>query len=409
MIIYDLTHGYQPFQPPQLIPDWVEKNLKESFLPVSKALANGVIHRGTQIQGWTIENWLKGPGPIKSLAEETLENLKQAYQKGYIEIGTSGYAHPILPLLDENLIYAQIELDMAVLRKYIGKATWFWFPEGAVSQKSLKVLLERFPELIVIIPDTSLGKKNFSGLVKIKYENGKEQKAIVCNSLLKDIMMNAEYYPEKPPYVPDSVSWSVAQKMVYDGEKFFKILQTLGGNVHVLARDWENKGSKDGLAPIDKEGMDVKGLVELKAEFKLPSDVDWSNAELVKIEDVQPGSWETDAPEDDPFLYWWPNEESDRWKSLSKDKKAWVLRWKNLVNDYNKSFKEKVEAAGGVNELLESEGEKEKLRNSLPTLMSCIPWHFLAKPEWYPDPGFSKLAWENIILPAVQQLQSTVV
>jgi len=366
-------------------------------------MKDGIIRRGVQLQGWTIENWLKSPEPIKSLAKETLDNLKHAYQKGYIEIGASGYTHPILPLLTEDLVYAQIELDIEVLKEYIGEPTWFWFPEGVVDQKALKVLFEKSPKLIAVIPDTALERKNFSGFVRIKHKNGKEQKAIICNSLLKDIMLNAEYYPQKPSYVLKSLNWSIAQKMVYNGEKFFEVLQTLGGNSHVLVRDWENKGSKDGLVSINAKGLDIKGLVELGAEFKLPSEVGWSKARLININEMKPGSWEVDAPEDDPFLYWWPNERSERWQNLDSERKNWVLKWESLIKDYNKKFSMVAEKAGGIEKSLENKIVKEKIKGSLPALMSCIPWHFLAKPEWKPDPGFSELAWKNIVVPAKEQ------
>ncbi|MEA3485080.1 MAG: hypothetical protein U9R03_00030, partial [Candidatus Aerophobetes bacterium] len=362
--------------------------------------------RGIQLQGWTIESWLQSPEPIVSLAKGALENLGEAYKNGNIEIGISGYAHPILPLLSPDLIYAQIALDLEVAEKYLGKPTWFWFPEGAVDQKLLKVLFENFPELIVVIPDRSLGKKNFSGFVRINRKNGGEQGALVCDSLLKDIMMNAEYYPQKPSYAPENIDWPTAQKMVYDGEKFGKILQTLGGDEHVLARDWENKGSKDGLFQVN-DGTDVKGLVELEADFYLPSETDWSKAETISIEEIKPGSWEVGAPENDPFLYWRPNKKGEKWKSLTKEQKEWVGKWNTLVEEFDQKFQEEIAKRGGVKKALEGQDFKNKLKKALPALLSCVPWHFTAKPEWGPDPGFSKSAWEKIVQPSLQNLLQT--
>ncbi|PJC23024.1 hypothetical protein CO059_00780, partial [candidate division WWE3 bacterium CG_4_9_14_0_2_um_filter_48_10] len=84
MIVFDLTHAYQAFQPPDFIPPWVEKNLMEIFLPLSRAMQKGIIRRGLQLQGWTIEAWFAADDPIRGLALETLTNLKEACQRGNI-------------------------------------------------------------------------------------------------------------------------------------------------------------------------------------------------------------------------------------------------------------------------------------------------------------------------------------
>lgn len=169
MIIYDLIHGYQPFDPQTFIHKWVRKNLQQIFLPTSISMRKGLIPRGIQLQGWTIETWLNTEKSIKDLAKKTLNNLKIANQKGNIEIGISGYSHPILPMLSNDLIKAQIILDKQVVEKYLGKATWFWPPEGAIDQRVLKVIHEIFPNLILLIPDKAIGEYNFNGPIKIKF------------------------------------------------------------------------------------------------------------------------------------------------------------------------------------------------------------------------------------------------
>lgn len=405
MLVYDLIHGYQPFQPPAFVPDWVEVNLQKVFLPTSVAMKNGSVKRGVQLQGWTIDNFLNSPEPIRSLAKEVINNLREASQSGLIEIGASSYSHAILPLFSKEIIQLQIIFDVEVLREYIGEPTWFWFPEGAVSQNALKILFELYPDLIVTIPDTSLSQTNYSDLIRIEYPNGGEQKTFVCNSLLKDIMMNAYYYPEKPSYVTDSVDWPTAQNMVYNGDDFKIVLQQLGGDIHVLARDWENKGSADGLVDFESGGKDVKGLVDLDAEFKLISEADWSKCKTISIEDIKNGSWECDAPHDDPYLYWKPNKTGDAWARISKENREWSIKWENMIENYNNKFKKVVEKHGGVENIIKDKDISTRVKGSFNALMSCVPWHFLAKDAYDPDPGFSKRAWENIVIPGCKTLE----
>jgi len=294
------------------------------------------------------------------------------------------------------------------LRQHIGNPTWFWFPEGAVSQNALEILFELYPDLIVAIPDTSLSRTNYSDFIKIRYPNGREQKAVICNSLLKDIMMNAYYYPKKPSYVLDSVDWPTAQNMVYSGDNFKKVLQQLGGNFHVLARDWENKGSADGLADFGSGGKDVKGLVDLDAEFKLISEVDWSQCKTVNIEKIHDGSWECDAPQDDPYLYWKPNKAGDVWKKAPKENREWSLKWENMIDNYNNKFKKVVVKHGGIENIIKDKNLSVRVKTSFTALISCVPWHFLAKDAYDPDPGFSKRAWEKIVVPSINILEELV-
>ena len=408
MVIYDLVHGYQPFMPPNFVPDWVEYNVQQVFLPNSIAMKNGSVKRGVQLQGWTIENFLKSPNPIKPLAEEMLDNLKQAVQNGGIEIGTSSYSHVILPFFIKEIVQLQIIFDVEVLRKHVGEPTWFWFPEGAVNQYSLEILFDLYPGLIVVIPDTTLSKTNYSDFIKIKYPGGKKQKAVVCNSLLKDVMMNASYYSQKPSYVPDYVTWPDAQNMIHNGSDFKKVLQQLGGDSHVLARDWENKGSVDGLADFEPGGKEVKGLLDLQAEFKLVSEVNWSECETVNIDEIKDASWECDTPQDNPYPYWKPNKDGVDWKKASEESKMWASKWEDMVDDYNNKFKTVVDKNGGVKNIIKDDNLTTKIKGSFSALISCIPWHFLAKDEYSPDPGFSKEAWEKIVVPSINILEELV-
>ena len=377
MIIYDLFHGYQPFSPPKFIPDWVEKNLRQGFLPTSRAMKRGLIGRSIQLQGKTIEDWLKCGEPIRSLATKVVENLSEAAQRNYIEIGASAYVHAILPLLSEKLITVLIKEDFERVEKYLGKPVWFWPPEGAVDQKVVRVLHQSFPNTILALPDRCLDKQNFSGFVKIKFEDGSSQKVLVFNTILKDVMMNAAYYPQKPPYVPEAVDWSVAQRMVYSGENFRQFLTALGGEIHILMRDWENKGSLDGLTDVGEGAEELKGLLELKEfDFRLPSEVDWNQVAEISITEIKPGSWEPDASPSNPYPYWSPTD----------SKLEVIKRWKEFINLYAQEF----------------ETGKLPLESTI-ALASDLPWHVLAKKEWGGDPGFALRFGQGVVLPKLKK------
>ncbi len=58
-----------------------------------------------------------------------------------------------------------------------------------------------------------------------------------------------------------------------------------------------------------------------------------------------------------------------------------------------------------LEKIVENEELTNKIKRSFSAHISCIPWHFLAKKEYEPDPSFSKEAWENIVLPSLEVLK----
>lgn len=385
MRIFDLTHAYQPFQPPDFVPPWVEKNLTEIFLPLSRAMKEGVIRRGLQLQGWTIEVWQKAAGPIRKPALETLENLREAARRGNIELGASGYAHPILPLLNDEVIKRQIEEDLAVVRKHLGEPVWFWFPEGAVDERSLAALHEVAPDLIAVIPDRCLGRERFSGFAKVEFEDGSYQRVAVCNVLLKDVFANAEDYKTKPEYMPENLDWGVALQATYSGTAFNKILEVLSSSENVVfARDLENAGNKYGLFELERGVKEVKGLKESGLDFALPSQIDWESVPSMRIFDIRASSWEPLADGGEPYPYWilacpgafCPTE------ALRKIIRTWV----EFIQAFNRSYR------------------PDFPKESLIVLASDVPWHFLGKPEWHPNPRHPAEFTRKAILPIVKEL-----
>lgn len=404
MQLYDLIHAYQPYDPDNLQFEWVEKNLKDVFLPTSKAMKNNNIKRGVQIRGWTIDNWLNSENKIQKLARETIDNLKVSINNKNLEVGISGYSHPILPLLNKALIIAQIQLDYEAVRNNLGEPTWFWPPEGAVSEIVLSTIYEKFPELIIVIPDKSLGMSNYSGLAQIKHNDNSYQKVLICNTLLKDLVMNVSCYPRRPDYFPEHLDWDILKELHFDSTKFTYALKATGGNLHVLARDWENKGSQDGLLKMQNGGLDLKSMLETDALFLTPSETKWQDTEIIDLSDIKDATWEIDAPHNDPFMYWWPDNQGVHWNSLNDNQKSWAIKWQQFLNNFNEKFSQWVNQHGGIDNMLDDVNKKEEIKSLLPALMSCIPWHFLVKQMWEPDPGFSEQAWEKIVIPRIKKL-----
>lgn len=411
MVIYDIIHAYQPFQDPLFNfseVNWVKSNLSDVLVPTSLAMKYGSVKRGINIKGWTLDSWFSSQDmEVISLANSFICNIKDAISLKHVEIGFSAYAHPILPLLSENLILAQILIDYEIVSNYFGPPTWFWPPEGAVSGDLLRILSKKYPDIVVVIPDISLGKKNYSGPLVIEHDEHVFQKVLVCNTLLKDVIMNSMCYKTSPHSKLVS-TWANVHDLYFDEKKLEEMLLTLGGECHVIARDWENMGSQIGLSPYKdiKGAKEILSFTKLYENFRLPSEVAWENVKKIKITDISSGSWEIASTVDDPFVYWWPSEYGEHWNSLTHEQREWALKWQDFLNNFNSMFDKWIGRHGGIDDVLENADLKSEVKTLLPGLMSCIPWHFLANQLWDPSPEFSKEAWEKVVLPSKEKLES---
>jgi hypothetical protein len=408
MDLLDLAHAYQAFQPPNFVPSLIEENLRKIFLPLSRAMREGLVRRGLQLQGWTIDAWLSAEDPIRELAIEVLDNLKEAAQSGNIEVGASAYSHPIVPLLDDQIIRRQVKEDLEAVREYLGEPTWFWFPEAAVGGRSLSILHELAPNLVAVIPDGAFqpevcfqgasasggdppqveGKERFSGFVRVGFEDGSSQRVIVGNTLLKDLFMNSEDYQVKPGYAPKGLDWETALRATHSGKAFRALLEGVYPEPvegAVLMRDLENAGSKYGLAAVGNEGAgavskEVKGLMEVdKVRFLLPSQIDWEETSLVDISNVKASCWEPIAKPDDPYPYWAP-------VFPPKELKQVVSTWRQLVEAFNNAYRPDLP------------------KESLLVVASDVPWHFLGREEWDRRPRDSTKFTKKVILPIVRKI-----
>lgn len=427
MTLYDLIHGYQPFDPLLIIPKggsrvslhylpkWVRRNLQTVFLPTSLAMKQGIIPRSIQLQGWTIESWLNTNSYIKKLAKETLFNLRKAYQKGNIDVGISAYSHAILPMLSNDLIRAQIVLDQEVITKYIGKPVWFWPPEGAIDKRVLKIVYDIFPNLIVIIPDKAIGKDNFMGPIRIKMKNG-YQKAVVFSTFFKNVFMNAQGFrkesrhTKRPKHLPQELVFSQVRRIVHSFEIFLKVLDYLNKDLFVLMRDWENAGSRKGLRVVQvrpTRAKDIGIFVKLKdkIEFCLPSQIKWEKAEIFPMSKILPASWETISSLKDPYPFWQPNKYGKIWKQRKPLKRKKIVEWQELVKEYDAIFQQKIKKYGRLDKALQDKKFKHVLKNTLPAVHSCVGWHYFAKRAWG-NYAYAKRMTENIVIPAIERLKA---
>lgn len=429
MVFYDLVHGYQPFDTSGNspysgtvpIPKWVKTNLTVKFLPTSLAMKHGIVPRGVQIQAWTIESWINANSDIKRLAGKTLQNLKIAKQRKNIEIGTSAYSHAILPMLSDDLIRAQIVLDQEVVEKYLGKSTWFWPPEGAIDKRTLKIVHEIFPDLILLIPDKSLGVHNFHGPVRIKFSNG-YQRAIVYSCLFKDLFMNAEdyrkrsKYTKRPKRLPKKLVWAQVRRTVHSPENFLQVLDFLQNYkdysfptpIVVLMRDWENAGSKKGLRKISQKAgvKDIGVFVKLnnKIDFRLPSQFNWSNTDIFPVSKILPASWDMDSTPKDPYPFWQPNKHGIMWRKRKPFRRKRIMKWQGLVREFDTIFQKKIKQLGGLEKALQDKKFKHILKSTLPAVHSCPGFHYFAKRNWG-NYAYANKIIENIVIPAIERLK----
>jgi predicted glycosyl hydrolase (DUF1957 family) len=110
---------------------------------------------------------------IEKLAEvrpDLLEKLKQAVDRGQVEMTGSSKYHALLPMLSEREIKRQIELNQEVLAKHfkLAKINGFYLPEMAYSLKAAKVIKKLGFKWLVLDAINFLGKVETDVLYQMK-------------------------------------------------------------------------------------------------------------------------------------------------------------------------------------------------------------------------------------------------
>lgn len=361
MKIYDFVHAYQPFFH-ENIPDWVITNLKEVFLPLSRAMAKGMCKRTVQIQGWTLDSWFENE-TTKPLFEEFAANIRTAVSEGHAKLGFSAYSHPILPLLSNNLIDLEIKEDYKTVLKYLGEPEVFFPPEGAIDQRTLSVINNAFPDITILIPDRALGTGTKSGFYTYK-----ENKIAVFPVIIKDALMGAPYFEKPPAFIPHTVDWDNAKKALKSSKALKQFLKEMEFETVIIARDMENGQSREGLKQY-KDGK--KELPALYGSKELTSFLDEGVA-TKSINEIMPASWEPLSHEDDPFPFWAPKGEYSLF--LTQEQRTLVSTWLKLVHLYDHLIF----------------GKEQFFKETSPIIISCFPWHFTTPLEWDNNIGFSE-------------------
>jgi hypothetical protein len=383
-MIIDIVHGYQPFTK-DLVRPWVYDNMDDVYVPTSNAMKEGVIKRNVQVQGWTIDEWKRVRG-----SSRVIRNLKQAYIKGNIALGCSTYSHVLMPLLSYELNYALLYLDLEVIDS-IGRPVFFFPPELAIDGDVLRMVFDNFPELIPVLPCTCLNKMD-SEVVDILHKKNKFQ-CLLANIFLKDTLMNGTVY-QNISYLPEGLSLVDAQLAMRAPVSFKRTIEALDkSDLKIIPRDWENAESRDALYGIDEGLKDIKAYLSFKDEFVLINDQ--VSTSKHRLSDIIPSSWEPAATGSNPYPYWTPK------KNLDLRKKTVISNWLGLIAIYEQAFMRLIEGDIGNVKM-----HKKLIRFTSPSLISCVPWHYLSRPEWENDTGFAAEMIRKIVNPRLKYLVS---
>ncbi|MFW6231045.1 MAG: hypothetical protein ACOC32_03400 [Nanoarchaeota archaeon] len=368
MKIFDFMHAYQPFFKDS-IPDWVIKNLEEVFLPLSRALVHGYCKHTIQIQGWTLDAWNENER-TKPLFGEFVRNIRQAMLNGNVDIAFSAYSHPILPLLSNTLIEMQIEEDYKTVLKFFGEPKVFFPPEGAIDERTLRIISDIFPDITIMIPDRCISEDTVSGFYR--YHNNK---LAVFSVIIKDALMGAPYFQKPPAFVPHEVDWNNARKAFRDDKALLTFFEQMDIDPAIIARDMENGESRNALQEFGPRIKEIPALADAKAEKLFIKDGEITG----EIESIGPASWEPLSHETDPFPFWAPR--GEYFMFLSEAQKNLINTWLSLVHLYDIAIQE----------------NKKLFKETSPCIISCFPWHFTTPLEWDNNIGFSEYILDHCI------------
>jgi hypothetical protein len=434
--IYDFIHGYQPSF---VFKEWFLENMEKIFLPTSESIKEGIIKRHIQLQGWTLDLAQNLENEqLKNSMNKIINNIKIALEKENCQIGFSAYSHAILPLCSDIVTYLQIKLDYETIKNSIGTPTWFFYPEGCVDKRTIEIVNEAFPKIIHLIPNKTLDnikktEKSInlqSDFFTIITNDDKKIKSIIYDVYVKDILMGAPYFEEKPDHIPFEIDWETAKKSMHEPGALIKTIDQILDSEKakkIIVRDWENAESKKALAEIDKSKKEISAFIKAKelniADFKLIDNIRFSTKESISIEQINPASWEPSSTKEDPFPFWNPSKK--RLNSLNEDKQFLIKSWLKIVETYNFLFdnviidycaRRNIITKDKISELniskkitlietaLKNKDIDILFKDTAPVLASCFPWHLATFDEWDNDVGLSLEMLEHNIKPKMKRL-----
>ena len=237
------------YQPANQQPDILEAIVAQSYRPVIEGIKkNKRVHLSLNVGGTLFELFHKYG------YHDLIEDIRGLVAEGRVEVTGSAKYHAILPLLSEEEIRRQIELNTETLQKFLGKdyqPKGFFPPEAAFSEKIARIAEELGFEWLIldeIACGGEVGQVDYGQIYKIKNSS---LKIFFRDRRLSNLIMSA---------------------VVRSRETLLEAMQKeLGGqNYVVTAMDAETFGHH-------RPGLE-KMLFEI---FKIPE------FELIKISDVE--------------------------------------------------------------------------------------------------------------------------
>lgn len=145
MIWANFLHFYQP---PTQKSFWVKKIAAESYRKLVRGLLEHPAAKVTLNINGVLDELLEQNGEI-----DIIDGLRELLKRGQIEMTASAKYHPLLPMLPDDEIIRQIELNNETHKKYFGdlyQPKGFFPPEMAFSKHVAEVVAQQGYEWIIV-------------------------------------------------------------------------------------------------------------------------------------------------------------------------------------------------------------------------------------------------------------------
>jgi len=296
MIWANFFHIYQPPRWPTKIITNVAKESYRPLLGILKKHKN--IKITMNISGSLTQQLFRHQG------QDIISDIKHLAQKKQIELVGTALYHPILPLLPEQEIIRQIELNTKINKKFFGRAyqpQGFFPPEMCYSHKVAKVVAKKGFKWILLDEISAYGK-----LREIKFN----QAYIIAHTELQVVFRNR--------IISDYLSF---HSQIKAPSKFWQAVKNdkRGGQILITAMDGENLGHhRPGLDRlwgklVTHQGVATTTISELLEKYEKEKEIEplpasWSSREKELQKKNPYGLWHDPA---NPIHHW-------QWQLINK-------------------------------------------------------------------------------------------
>ncbi len=135
------------YQPPTQKKYWIDKITAESYRPLVQGLLQHPKAKVTLNINGVLDTLLDQHGH-----RDVLDGIRQLLERGQLELTGSAMYHPLLPMLPDDEVIRQIELNTATHRKYFGdlyQPKGFFPPEMAFSKHVAEIVAKLGYEWII--------------------------------------------------------------------------------------------------------------------------------------------------------------------------------------------------------------------------------------------------------------------